>query len=292
MAHRTAVLVILLGVTSTAGTATAQVRASERGTVAQLIDGTRIEVSFGRPRLRGRTAFGGVVHWGEVWTPGANWATTFTVSKPIRLAGRPVPAGSYSVWIVPTESGWTFHLDTRTRRYHLERPKPTETFLAVPVTPESAPSLDLLTFSFPELRRDGATLRFQWGPTAISLDVQVEATAPRRPRLAAGQVAAYLGSYTAWLFAESRDSTRMLMRLQHDDGRLKGTIDDRPGGFELFPTGQPHQFWFEMHDAEGPRDVELDGPVTFTVDGRGRATGFRMPGIEQPLWMRGVRTDP
>src|SRR5512138_77827 len=58
----------------------AQVRASERGSVSQTVDGTVIEVDYGRPRLKGRIPFGGIVHWGEVWTPGANSATTLRVS--------------------------------------------------------------------------------------------------------------------------------------------------------------------------------------------------------------------
>ena len=274
------------------GLGLAQVRASERGSVAQIIDGTRLEVSFGRPRLRGRTAFGGLVAWGEMWTPGANWATTFTATRSVRLGGHEVPAGSYSIWFAPTETGWTVYLNARARRYHLERPKPTEMFLAIPVTPETVPTTDLLTFSFPETRRNGATLRFQWGTVALSLPIDVAPTAPERPLLTARQVAPYLGTYAAWIFAEQGDSTAMRIRLGHEHGRLAGQIDDGPGRFELFPTGKPRQFWFETHDAEGPRDVELDGPVTFTLGPDGRATGFRMPGIEQPVWLRGARTSP
>src|SRR5439155_9636490 len=72
-----------------------QVRASERGSVSQIVDGTSIEVNYGRPRLRGRIAFGGVVHWGEMWTPGANFATTIRFGKDVKFSGRAVPAGRY-----------------------------------------------------------------------------------------------------------------------------------------------------------------------------------------------------
>ncbi|MFN0181123.1 MAG: DUF2911 domain-containing protein [Gemmatimonadales bacterium] len=274
----------------TAAPAFAQVRASERGSVSQIIDGTLIEVSYGRPQLRGRIAFGGVVHWNEMWTPGANWATTLSASKSIRLNGRAVPAGTYSVWVVPTPTTWTFHLHPDPKRYHLQRPRPDEMTVAIPVSPEQGPSVERLTFSFPELRRDGATLRFEWGTTALSLRIDVEATAPRRPARPAQAVAAYLGDYAAWSFAENGDSTASRFRLVHEGGRLVGQMNDG-GRFEMFPTRTLHQFWYEAHDREGPRDVELDGPVTFTVDRSGRATGFRMPGKEQALWWRGTRTD-
>lgn len=70
----------------------AQIRGSELGVIAQTIDGTTISVEYSRPQARGRDpVFGGIVHWGELWTPGANWATTVEVSKDVRLNGHDLP---------------------------------------------------------------------------------------------------------------------------------------------------------------------------------------------------------
>ena len=68
--------------------------------MTQIIDGTKISMEYSRPRARGRNPLFGnprVVRWNEVWTPGANWATTFEINKPITLAGRAVAKGKYSV---------------------------------------------------------------------------------------------------------------------------------------------------------------------------------------------------
>jgi len=80
---------------------------------------------------------------------------------------------------------------------------------------------------------------------------------------------------------------RPRLSLQH--GRLTGTMEGRKNTFELVPTGKPHEFWFEWHNENGPFDEELASPVVFVLDRRGRATGYRMKGIEQALWMRAVR---
>ena len=57
--------------------APAQVRASEAASVSQTVDGTKITIEYSRPRGRARDSlFGKVVPWGEVWTAGANLATT------------------------------------------------------------------------------------------------------------------------------------------------------------------------------------------------------------------------
>jgi hypothetical protein len=85
----------LIGIMTLPAPGAAQIRASELGTVSQTIDGTTIAIEYSRPRARGRDSlFGGVVHWGEHWTPGANWATTFDVNHDIEVNGKPVPVGS------------------------------------------------------------------------------------------------------------------------------------------------------------------------------------------------------
>ena len=71
-----------------------QVKASEPATVSQTIDGTEIALAYSRPRARGRDSlFGKVVTWQEVWTPGANWATTLEVSRNVRVNGHQLPLG-------------------------------------------------------------------------------------------------------------------------------------------------------------------------------------------------------
>jgi hypothetical protein len=270
-----------------------QVEASERGSVSQTVDGTVIEVSYGRPRLRGRVPFGGgsvgVVHWGEVWTPGANWATTLQVSKGVKLEGRDVAAGTYSVWFVPTQHKWTVYLHPQAHRHHTDRPRPADMLVGIPVSTFSAPSVELLTFSFPEVRRDGMTLQFQWGTTALVLRIDVTPTETTRARVRPDDVAAYVGEYTAWQYAENLDSTTWRPRLWFEDGRLKGAWGGNARVFELVPSGSAHTFWFESRDSIGPVNVELASPVIFSLDSSGRATRFAMRGIAQPFWLRGVR---
>src|SRR4051812_19764383 len=78
----------------------AQIRASERGSVSQTVDGTLIAVNYGRAQARGRDSlFGKVVTRDEIWTPGANQSTTFEISRDVTVGGKPLPAGKYSMWM-------------------------------------------------------------------------------------------------------------------------------------------------------------------------------------------------
>ena len=117
----TAVLVALAAGSTLPSRTSAQVRGSERGQVSQVSDGTEIVVDYARPLVRDRDpVFGGLVGWGHTWTPGGNEATTFENSKDVTLNGVTVPAGRYSVWMVPSEDNWG--ICTRPQRPALPHP--------------------------------------------------------------------------------------------------------------------------------------------------------------------------
>ena len=88
-----------------------QIRGSEWASVSQTLDGTTLTVEYHRPAARGRPLFGSLVPWDRVWTPGANWATTFQADRDVRLNGVEVPAGTYSVWRIPRPGPWTLTLE-------------------------------------------------------------------------------------------------------------------------------------------------------------------------------------
>jgi Protein of unknown function (DUF2911). len=66
---------------------------SVRDTTRTQIGNAMFTVDYGRPLLRGRTLLGDVIPYDRVWRTGANAATQFTTSTPIRLAGMQVPCG-------------------------------------------------------------------------------------------------------------------------------------------------------------------------------------------------------
>jgi hypothetical protein len=78
---------------------------SVRDTARARIGAATFAVDYGRPLARGRKLLGGVVPYDQVWRTGANAATQFTTSAPITLAGLAVPAGTYTLWSIPSEKG-------------------------------------------------------------------------------------------------------------------------------------------------------------------------------------------
>jgi hypothetical protein len=65
-----------------------------------------IEISYSRPSLRGRKAFGEVVPFGSIWRTGANAATKVTFGEDVTIKGNVIKAGSYALYSVPGENEW------------------------------------------------------------------------------------------------------------------------------------------------------------------------------------------
>ena len=151
---------------------------SQRGTVSQRIAFTDIGIEYGRPTARGRALFGALVPWDSVWHPGADSATTMTISRDIVLEGRTVIAGAYSVWLIPRAQGaWTFVLNRKTGIQHTPYPGAASDAVRIDVVADEASRLETLTYQFPMVLRDEAQLRVQWGTSGITLRVK----APFRP---------------------------------------------------------------------------------------------------------------
>lgn len=207
--------------------AAAQIRASEFATVSQTVDGTVITLEYSRPRVRGRSAvFGDEVKWFEVWTPGANYATTLELNRDVAINKRKVPKGKYSVWmVVRQDRPWTFVLDPRARLFHMAHPDSAENQIRFDVPTVAAPSADVLTWSFPGVSTSGTTLVMHWDTVQVPLQIEVT---PSLSRVVSPETARdFLGQYT-FKWAGGSDSTAYTVTLTHEKGEVVGTWNPEP----------------------------------------------------------------
>jgi len=76
-----------------------------------------ISIDYSAPSVRGRTIFGGLVPYGEVWRTGANAATTLKTSGALQIGGLNVPAGTYTLYSLPTADGWKLIVNKQTGQW-------------------------------------------------------------------------------------------------------------------------------------------------------------------------------
>ena len=94
---------------------------SPRDTTRATVSGAHLLVDYGRPSKRGRAIYGGLVPWGQVWRTGANAATTFVTDKPLVIGGTAVPAGTYTLYTVPNQSGpWLLVINKQNKQWGTE----------------------------------------------------------------------------------------------------------------------------------------------------------------------------
>ena len=98
---------------------------SVRDTARASIGSADVWVDYGRPQKRGREIFGNVVPWNSVWRTGANAATQFNTTADLVIGGATVPAGKYTLWTLPTPTGWKLIINKQTGQwgteYHAEQ---------------------------------------------------------------------------------------------------------------------------------------------------------------------------
>jgi hypothetical protein len=90
--------------------------------VKGMVGGVAVTIEYGRPAMRGRTIFGAetasprpVVPWNQVWRTGANFATRFTATGDLIVSGQTIPAGTYTLWTLPSTSGWKLIFNKQTK---------------------------------------------------------------------------------------------------------------------------------------------------------------------------------
>jgi hypothetical protein len=93
---------------------------SVRDTDRAQIGNAMFTVDYGRPLARGRTLLGGVIPYDRVWRTGANAATQFTTTTPIKLGGMQVPAGTYTLFTAPHMNGVDLIVNKKSREWGTE----------------------------------------------------------------------------------------------------------------------------------------------------------------------------
>lgn len=113
---------------------------SPRDTARLRVGAAAVEVDYSRPAARGRRVWGEVVPWDRVWRLGADFATHLTTDRPLRFGEIEVPAGSYTLWMVPSESAPLLIVNRQTRIFGTQYQASAD-LVRIPLRGDSSPEL-------------------------------------------------------------------------------------------------------------------------------------------------------
>ena len=145
----------------------AQQRASPPATVEASIEGHAFSISYSRPSAKGRDIWGALVPYGRVWRTGANEATTLVAEADLTIGGTHVPAGTYTLFSIPTADGGQLIINKQTGQWGT-RYSEAQDFARVPMTRSAnADPVEQFTIAVDE----HGTLQLIWADATYSTTV-------------------------------------------------------------------------------------------------------------------------
>lgn len=142
-------------------------RQSKNGMLAGLVDGVPVSVEYGRPSVRDRKIWGGLVPWDQVWRTGADEATTIGFERDVRIEGELLPAGRYALFTIPSMESWTIIFNNTPDQWGAFSYDEADDALRVTVKPKTIDHLETLTFSL-----DGNQVVLSWEAVAVAFRVE------------------------------------------------------------------------------------------------------------------------
>jgi len=153
--------------------ARAQSRLSPHESVSATVDGSDISITYGRPYMRGRAIMGALVPYGRVWCPGADEATALATSRGLRIGGRTLAAGRYTLWMLPTADLWMLIINKQTGQFHTEYDARQDLWRVDLEKRVLGSPVDQLTFSIVPRPGGGGVIKLAWETTEVSVPFTV-----------------------------------------------------------------------------------------------------------------------
>ena len=164
--------------------------ASPACTLKQRVGLTDIEVVYSRPGVKGRTIFGGIVPYGQVWRTGANQATKITFSTPVKLEDADFPAGTYALFTIPGEKEWTIIINRNSNQWGSFRYNEKDDVARFKVMPATlAENVETFTIEFNHIRDESAVIDLLWEKTVVPIHLKVEVADKVVPQIEAAMAA-------------------------------------------------------------------------------------------------------
>ncbi len=161
-------------------------RKSPKASVSQRIGvDTDILINYGRPGVKGRTVWGDIVPYGMhegnkyssnkpyPWRAGANENTTIEFNNDVKINGKKLAAGAYSIHMLPSEKSFDIMFNKKSDMWGSYTYNAEENALVITVTPVKSEHTEWLEFGFDELSDSGATAYLKWDNLKIPFKIEL-----------------------------------------------------------------------------------------------------------------------
>ena len=131
-------------------------------------------VIYSRPQKSGRIIFGELLEFGKVWRMGANEATEIQFYKNVRIEGKKITKGRYTLYAIPNPDNWVIILNKEVDTWGAFKYNAKKDVLRIPVpTVKTTEAIEALAMAF-EKSATGCNLVIGWDNIKVSLPINVK----------------------------------------------------------------------------------------------------------------------
>jgi hypothetical protein len=146
--------------------------ASPPGTASvSFADGKTVTINYSRPSVRNRKIFGGLVPYAQIWRTGANSATSLKTDVDLTIGGAAVPAGSYTLYTIPGETGWKLIINKQTGQWGTDYDEKQDLAQVDMKVAKNGTPTEQFTISLDKTGGNSATLKLDWADTTASVAI-------------------------------------------------------------------------------------------------------------------------
>lgn len=147
---------------------------SPRAEVSQKIGLDFIKINYGRPNVRGRKIFGGLLEYNKIWRVGADHQTTIDFQNEYIINGNIIKKGKYAICALPFKDKWTIYFtkDIDGWGYYTYNPDDNLYQFDVPVQ-KTAEFTETFTIGFTNTALNKGELFIKWENSRVKLDITV-----------------------------------------------------------------------------------------------------------------------
>lgn len=153
-------------------------KASPLGKSTQIVGATEISLEYSRPGVKGRTIFGGLLPYGELWRMGANSSTKFITQDDLIFGDKILAAGSYALFAIPNANGdWEIAFNTDTEQSGTYNYSEEKDALRLVAKAQINSFTETLTLTIDKITDTSASLVLLWENLRVELPFEVNTKA-------------------------------------------------------------------------------------------------------------------
>ena len=128
-------------------------------------------VLYSRPQKQNRKIFGELVEYGNVWRLGANEATEIEFYKDVKIGGKKVAKGRYTLYAIVNENKWTIIINKDTDTWGAFKYDPKKDLLRTDVDVQKTDGVVESMSMWFDKTSTGISLNIAWEQVKVSLPI-------------------------------------------------------------------------------------------------------------------------